>query len=174
MIAKYPTPDDAMDFAKEADAVDLIQTAVRAIRNVRTSMNVPPSKKANVYVVSADENVRETFGSERAAFAMLARADEIIIQDNKDGIDEKAVSAIIPNAELYIPFEQLVDIAQETERLTKEKQRLTKEIARCEGMLGNEKFISKAPAAKVDEEKKKLETYRGLMEQVESRLEQLK
>ena len=174
MIAKYPTPDDAMDFAKEADAVDLIQTAVRAIRNVRTSMNVPPSKKANVYVVSSDENVRETFGSERAAFAMLARADEIIIQDNKDGIDEKAVSAIIPNAELYIPFEQLVDIAQETERLTKEKQRLTKEIARCEGMLGNEKFISKAPAAKVDEEKKKLETYRGLMEQVESRLEQLK
>ena len=174
MIAKYPTPDDAMGFAKEADAVDLIQTAVRAIRNVRTSMNVPPSKKANVYVVSADENVRETFGSERAAFAMLARADEIIIQDNKDGIDEKAVSAIIPNAELYIPFEQLVDIAQETERLTKEKQRLTKEIARCEGMLGNEKFISKAPAAKVDEEKKKLETYRGLMEQVESRLEQLK
>ena len=174
MVAKYPTPDDAMDFAKEADAVDLIQTAVRAIRNVRTSMNVPPSKKANVYVVSSDENVRETFGSERAAFAMLARADEIIIQDNKDGIDEKAVSAIIPNAELYIPFEQLVDIAQETERLTKEKQRLTKEIARCEGMLGNEKFISKAPAAKVDEEKKKLETYRGLMEQVESRLEQLK
>ncbi len=173
MISKYPVPDDAMNFESEAAAVDLIQAAVRAIRNVRTSMNVPPSKKANVYVVSSDESIRKTFDSERAAFATLARADEIIIQDNKDGIDEKAVSAIIPNAELYIPFEQLVDIAQELERLNKEKQRLAKEIARCEGMLSNEKFTLKAPAAKVEEERKKLETYRTLAEQVENRLAQL-
>ena len=174
MISEYPKADPALDFAKEAAETDTIQAAVKAIRNVRTSMNVPPSKKATVYVVSQDEGVRGVFEEGRVFFATLAKASEVIIQENKDGIDEKAVSALIPKAELCIPFDQLVDIDKEIERLSKEEQRLNKEIARCEGMLKNEKFISKAPAAKVEEEKQKLENYRTMLDQVKSRLEQLR
>ncbi len=174
MIADYPTFEEAMNFAREAEETDIIQSAVKAIRNVRTSMNVPPSKKANVYVVSEDENIRTVFEEGRVFFATLARAEEVIIQTDKSGIDEKAVSALIPNAQLCIPFDQLVDVQKEIERLSKEEQRLSKEIARCEGMLGNERFTSKAPAQKVEEEKQKLQTYKTMMDQVRNRLAQLR
>ena len=133
-------------------------------------MDVPPSKKTTIFVVSADEDIRRSFRDGMTYFSSLAKAEEVTIQSDKSGIPENAVSAIIAGAEFLIPFDQLVDIEKEKERLGKEKARLEKEIARCEGMLNNEKFISKAPAAKVEEEREKLKGYRQMMDQVTERL----
>ena len=106
-------------------------------------------------------------------FATLGYASEVILQKDKNGIGEDAVSAVIPQAAIYMPFAELVDVAKELERLTKEKERLVKELARVNGMLNNEKFVSKAPEAKINEEKAKLEKYTQMMSQVEERLSQL-
>ena len=174
MISEYPITDDEFAFIKEETDTEIIKDAVRAIRNTRTSLNVPPSKKATVYVVSNDENIRNIFSDGEAFFETLAKADNVIIQADKTGIEDNAVSAIIPGAEFCIPFEQLVDVEKEIKRLEAEEIRLTKEISRCEGMLGNEKFISKAPEKKVNEEKDKLEGYKKMMQQVKERLSQLR
>ena len=174
MISEYPVTDAEFAFAKEEADTEIIKDAVRAIRNTRTSLNVPPSKKATVYVVSNDENIRNIFSDGEAFFETLAKADNVIIQADKTGIEDNAVSAIIPGAEFCIPFEQLVDVEKEIKRLEAEEIRLTKEISRCEGMLGNEKFISKAPEKKVNEEKDKLEGYKKMMQQVKERLSQLR
>ena len=136
-------------------------------------MNVPPSKKATVIVVSDSEKVRSIFDNSRSFFATLGYASEVKIQNTKDGIDKDAVSAVIPEATIYIPFAELVDIDKEIERLNKEKARLEGELKRVNGMLNNERFISKAPQSKVDEEKAKLEKYTNMMEQVVERLASL-
>ena len=103
-------------------------------------------------------------------FAALAYAGEVIIQPDKKGIDDDAVSAVIPDAVIYMPFAELVDIEKEIERLNKEKERLTKELKRVDGMLNNPSFVSKAPEAKINEEKEKQAKYARMMEQVEERL----
>ena len=136
-------------------------------------MNVPPSKKATVIIVSEDENVRSIFETSKVFFATLGYASEVIIQEDKEGISQDAVSTVIENAVIYIPFAELVDIEKEIERLTKEKQKLIGEVKRVEGMLSNERFMSKAPEAKIVEEKAKLEKYSNMMTQVEERLAQL-
>ena len=174
MISKWPEFKENWNFAVEEKAVETIKDAVRSIRNVRTSMNVPPSKKAKVFVVSEKEDVRQIFEESKIFFAMLGYASEVVVQDNKDGIDEDAVSAVTADATIYMPFAELVDIEKERERLQKEEERLTKEIARSHGMLNNEKFMSKAPEAKVQEEKEKLAKYEAMMEQVKERLAALK
>ena len=174
MTASWPEYQEDWNFAKEEADVEQIKEAVRGIRAVRTELNVPPSKKASVYVVSADAGIRETFAHSRVFFATLAHAGEVHIQEDKTGIGEDAVSTVIPGASIYIPFAELVDLEKELERLGKEQQRLQKEIARSNGMLNNEKFVSKAPAAKVQEERDKLENYANMLKQVEERLEQLK
>ena len=174
MISSWPVYTADRSFAKEEKDIEIIKEAVRGIRNVRTEMNVAPSRKANVYVVSEDADILSTFTEGMLFFASLAYANEVMVQTDKDGIAEDAVSVVIPGATLYIPFAELVDIAQEIERLTKEQKRLQGELARVNGMLSNEKFISKAPEAKIAEEKEKLAKYTQMMEQVVSRLEQLK
>ena len=136
-------------------------------------MNVAPSRKASVYVVSANEEIRTVFEEGRLFFASLAYASDVQIQQDKTGIADDAVSVVIAEATLYIPFAELVDISQEIERLEKEKKRLTGELARVNGMLSNERFLSKAPEAKIAEEKEKLTKYTQMMEQVETRLKQL-
>ena len=173
MIADWPMHLAAWDFAKEEAAVELIKEAVRDIRAVRTEMNVPPSKKAKVYVVSEKPAIREIFTEGKVFFATLGFASEVLIQEHKVGIDEDAVSTVLPEAVIYIPFAELVDIEKEIERLKKEEERLKKELSRVTGMLNNEKFTSKAPAAKIQEEQAKLEKYSQMMEQVKQRLEQL-
>ena len=173
MISYWPEYREDWAFSAEKAAVEMIKEAVRAIRTVRTGMNVPPSRKATVYVVSEDAAVRETFEKGALFFASLGYASEVNVQADRTGIADDAVSAVIPQAVIYIPFAELVDIDKEIERLKKEEQRLTKELARVNGMLGNEKFISKAPQAKIDEEKAKLEKYTQMMEQVKQRLDQL-
>ncbi len=174
MISSWPVYKEEWNFAQDEKAVDTIKAAVRAIRNLRTGMNVPPSKKARVYVVSPKQEVREIFESSKSFFAFLGYASEVLVQSDKTGIDENAVSTLIHDASLYIPLEELVDIDKEIERLTKERTRLEGEIKRASGMLANPKFVDKAPASKVEEEKAKLEKYTEMAAQVEERLGQLK
>ena len=173
MISKWPEYTKAWEFEKEEGEIEIIKGAVRGIRNVRSEMNVPPSRKAQVFVVSENENTTNAFTEGKLFFEALAYASEVTIQKDKDGIAEDAVSVVIPNATLYIPFAELVDIKQEIERLQKEEKRLLGELSRVNGMLGNERFISKAPQAKIDEEKEKLQKYTQMMEQVKNRLQQL-
>ena len=174
MISSWPEYRGDWEYAQAAEEVELMKEAVRGIRNVRTQLNVPPSKKASVYVVSENADIRRTFEDGKVFFATLAKASEVFIQENREGIGEDAVSAMVPGANIYIPFAELVDIDKELERLEKEKERLTKEIARSDGMLKNERFVSKAPADKVQAERDKLTKYTQMMEQVETRLAQLK
>ena len=174
MIASWPEWKTEWDFKQDEKDVEMIKEAVRSIRGVRTEMNVPPSKKATVYVVAEDASVRETFEKGKVFFATLASASEVLVQTDKSGIAEDAVSAVIPQAVIYIPFAELIDIEKEIQRLEKEEGRLEKELARVNGMLSNERFISKAPQAKIDEEKGKLEKYTQMMEQVKERLAQLR
>ena len=170
MISAWPEYKEAWSFAEEEGSVELIKEAVRAIRNTRSSMNVPPSKKAKVYVVSESGQVRAVFEGSRSFFAALAYASEVCVQADKAGIGEDAVSALIPQAAVYMPFAELVDLEKELERLKKEEERLTKELARVNGMLNNEKFMSKAPQSKIDEEKEKLAKYTQMMTQVKEHL----
>ena len=170
MISAWPEFKEEWSFEKEEAEVELIKEAVRAIRNVRSSMNVPPSKKAHVIVVSEKPQVREVFEGSKAFFGTLSYASQVTVQEDKSGIGEDAVSALIPDAAVYMPFAELVDLEKEIERLKKEEERLTKELARVNGMLSNEKFISKAPQSKIDEEKEKLEKYTQMMNQVKEHL----
>ena len=173
MIASWPERKAKWDFEADEEAVEIIKEAVRSIRNVRTGMNVPPSKKAKVFVVSEDEAIRETFENGKVFFGTLGYASEVVVQADKAGIDEDAVSAVTSKAVIYMPFAELVDIEKEVERLHKEEEKLNKELARVKGMLSNERFVSKAPESKVAEEKAKLEKYTNMMEQVKERLKQL-
>ena len=170
MLAKWPEFKEEWNFKADEKAVETIKEAVRGIRNVRAEMNVSPKKKAQVYVVSEDAEIRDIFEQGKVFFATLGYASEVIIQDNKDGIGDDAVSSVIAGAVIYMPFAELVDIAKEKERLAKEEKRLNGEIKRCEGMLGNERFVSKAPEAKVQEEKDKLAKYQQMLEQVKEQI----
>ena len=174
MLAPWPEYTEEWNFAKEEADVETIKVLVKGIRNIRSEMNVPPSRKAKYFIVSPDADLCELFASHKDIYSQLISASEIDVQADKAGIPEDAVSVVIPNAVVYIPLEELVDMAKERERLEKEKAKLAKELARSNGMLNNEKFLSKAPQAKVDEEKAKLEKYKQLMEDVENRLAQLK
>ena len=173
MVSSWPEFKNEWSYEKEEKAVEIIKTAVKGIRNVRSEMNVAPSRKAEVFVVSEDQGILDVFEEGKLFFASLSYASEVKTQSDKNGIADDAVSVVIPGATLYIPFAELVDIAAEKERLEKEKKRLEGELKRSESMLTNEKFLSKAPQAKIDEEKAKQENYRQMMEQVESRLKSL-
>ena len=174
MISPWPVYDEKWNFEAEEAVVAHYQEIVRGIRNVRAEMNVPNARKATAYVVSEDASLRDglTFLSDSAK--QMASLSEFILKQDKEGIADDAVSVVVPDATVYLPLEDLIDFEQEIERLTKEQTRLTKEIARAKGMLNNEKFVSKAPEAKVQEEREKLETYEQMMTQVTERLNGLK
>ena len=173
MISKWPEYREEWNFKADEEAVDTIKAAVRAIRNLRTGMNVPPSKKASVYVVSEKSEIRERFEASKNFFATLGYANAVYVQEDKTGIDANAVSTVIHDAVLYIPLAELVDIDKEIERLKGEVKKLEGEIKRASGMLANPKFVDKAPAAKVEEERAKLAKYTEMKSQVEERLSQL-
>ena len=173
MISKWPEYTESRSFTEDEKNIETIKEAVRGIRNVRTEMNVAPSKKAHVFVVSEKDDIRNTFEEGKIFFASLAYASDVTIQGDKKGIADDAVSVVIANANIYIPFAELVDIKQEIERLKKEEKRLDSELARVNGMLNNERFMSKAPEAKIAEEREKLTKYTQMREQVVERLAQL-
>ncbi len=174
MLGEWPTYREAWNFPEEEEMLEHCKDLVKGVRNVRTQMDVPPSRKAKLFVVSGDRKLRETFEANREAYCHLASTGEVSVQADKDGIGEDAVSVVIPGAALYLPLEDLVDLEKEKERLEKERERLKKELARSRGMLSNEKFLSKAPEAKVQAEKEKLAGYEQMMAQVEERLAQMK
>ncbi|NLK74355.1 MAG: valine--tRNA ligase [Clostridiales bacterium] len=172
MISAWPEYEAKYEYSKEEEAVELIKAAVKGIRNVRSEMNVPPSKKATVIVVSESDKIRDIFTESKVFFATLGHSDNVIIQENKAGVPDNAVSTVVPGVTVYMPFEDLVDIEKEIERLNKEKERLEGELKRVKGMLANENFVKKAPESKIAEEKAKLEKYTDMMNQVLERLAQ--
>ena len=173
MISSWPVFKDEWNFEADETAVEAIKAAVRGIRNVRTGMNVPPSKKAKVIIVTENEEVKNIFENGKAFFGFLAYASEVVLQADETGIDKDAVSTVIHQATIYMPFAELVDIAEEKARLAKEVDKLKKEVARATGMLNNPNFVSKAPEAKIQAEREKLDKYTQMLKQVEERLEAL-
>ncbi|WP_026504448.1 valine--tRNA ligase [Butyrivibrio sp. NC3005] len=173
MISSWPVYSNERHFEKDEHDIEIIKEAVRNIRNVRSQMNVAPSRKAKVFVVSEDENMLNVFTTGKLFFESLAYASESVCQKNKDGISDDAVSVVIPGANIYIPFAELVDLSAEIERLTKEMKKMEGELKRSEAMLSNEKFLSKAPEAKIAEEKAKQQKYQQQYDQIKERLSQL-
>jgi valyl-tRNA synthetase len=174
MLSQWPRYCPDWSFPAEERALEHCKDLVKAVRNVRSQMDVPPSRKAKLVIVSENEEVREIFDNNREVYVNLAFTSEILVQADKNGIAEDAVSIVIPDAVAYLPLEDLVDFEKERERLLKEKERLEKELERSEKMLGNEKFVSRAPASKIQEEKDKQAKYKQMMAQVLQRLEQMK
>lgn len=174
MLSDWPQYKPEWNFAEDEAAIEHCKDLVKGVRNVRTQMEVPPSRKAKLFIVSEDADVRAIFEKNREVYINLAFTSEIIVESDKCGIGEDAVSVVIPDAVVYLPLEDLVDFEKEKERLNKEKEKLTKELARSRGMLSNEKFLSNAKPEKVQEEKEKLEKYEQMMAQVEERLAQMK
>ena len=174
MMSDWPVYEKDWNFPIAENIVDHYKEIIRSIRNVRAEMNVPNSRKATAYVVCEDEQLGSGLAMLSNAAQNMAALNKLVLQKTTEGIAEDAVSIVVPDATVYLPLEELIDFEQEIERLTKEEERLTKEIARSNGMLNNEKFVSKAPAAKVQEEREKLETYQQMMAQVKERLEGLK
>ncbi|MBS5799067.1 MAG: valine--tRNA ligase [Clostridiales bacterium] len=171
MISNWPVYKEEWNFQVEEEEISLIKEAVRSIRNVRSEMNVPPSRKAQVFVVSENEKVLDIFNRGKVFFATLASASEVIMQKDKAGIDEDAVSAVIPETVLYMPLAELVDFEKEIERLTKEKAKLQSEVDRVVKKLSNEGFVAKAPAKLIEEEKAKQAKYEAMLAEVVARLE---
>ena len=174
MLSKWPEYKSEWNFPEAEAAIEHCKDLVKGLRNVRTQMEVPPSRKAKLYIVSDNAAVRKDFEENKDVYVNLASASEILVQVDKNGISDDAVSVVIPGAVAYLPLEDLVDFEKEKERLTKEKEKLEKELARSKGMLSNEKFLNNAKPEKVQEEKEKLEKYEQMMAQVLERLAQMK
>ena len=173
MVSDWPVYSKLRDFSEDESKVERIKAAVSGIRNIRGEMNVPPSRKAKVIVVSEDEKVRDIFAENMSFFTTLALASEVSVQADREGIADDAVSVVIEGGTIYIPFAELVDIEKELQRLKKEEERLVKELERSEKMLSNPGFVNKAPQAKIDEEKAKQEKYQGMLNGVRERLASL-
>ena len=174
MLSKWPEFTSEFDFEEDEKAIELMKEAIKNIRNIRAEMNVAPSKKAKVFVVSENEDVRNIFEHGKVFFATLAYASEVVVQADKTGIDDDAVSTVIHNGVIYTPFAELVDIAKEKERLSKEREKLIKEVERVEKKLSNQGFVSKAPEKVIAEEKAKMEKYSTMLKAVEEQIERLK
>ncbi|MBO4873488.1 MAG: valine--tRNA ligase [Lachnospiraceae bacterium] len=173
MLSAWPQFDEALSFPEEEQRIEWAKDVVRGVRQIRVDMNVAPSKKIHLSLVSEDPAVRDSFEKSRDFLSSLANASGISVQADKAGIPADAVSSVTGAAALFIPLDELVDKAKEIERLSGELKRLEGELARSNGMLSNEKFISRAPQAKIDEEKAKLAKYQKMFAEVEARLAQL-
>lgn len=171
MVAKWCEYDDSLDFEQEQSQLEMIKGAIKAIRNLRAEMNVPPSKKAKLVIVTGKADV---FGKGEAFFKKLASAGDVVVTDDRALIPENSVSLVVEGAEIFMPQGDLVDIEKEIERLTAEKKRLEGEIKRVEGKLSNEGFIKKAPPAVIEQEQEKGKKYSEMLKKVIAGLENLK
>ena len=170
MMSEWPKYTEELCFPADENVMEHVKAVTRGIRNMRSEMDVPNSRKTKVYMICGDAAICEGIESFKESVKPLMMANDIIIRPTKEGVDDNAVSIVVPDAVVYLPLDELVDLEQERERLTKEEERLNKEIRRAEGMLSNEKFVSKAPAAKVQEERDKLEKYTQMLAQVKERM----
>ena len=170
MMSEWPKYKEEWNFAQDEFVMERVKAVTRGIRNIRAEMDVPNNRKTNVFIVSEKEELTKAIEGFKQSVMPLMLASDIIVQSTKEGIEDNAVSIVVPDAVVYLPLEDLVDFEQEKERLTKEEERLNKEIKRAKGMLANEKFVSKAPEAKVQEERDKLEKYEQMLAQVKERM----
>ena len=169
IIAEWPQYDESLDFRAECGAMERVIAAIRALRNVRAQMNVPPSKKAKLYVVS---EYADSFNADTAVFfTKLASASEVVLVNSYDA--DGSVSVVSEGAKLYIPMAEIVDLEKERARLEKEKENAEKEIARVNGKLSNASFTDKAPAAVVEAERAKLAKYTEMLANVKDMLAKL-
>lgn len=168
MISNWPKSDEKFNFKDEEEQIEKLKSIIVGIRNARNKMNVHPSKKAKLIFVT--NKYKDLIENSKLFLEKLGFGSEVIIQETKENIDSNAISILESNLELYIPFEDLVDLKAEKERLENEKFRLEKEVERGEKMLSNPGFINKAPESKVQEEKQKLAKYKELLSAVEERL----
>ena len=173
MLSKWPEFKQELNFIKEEEKIELIKTAIKGIRNIRSEMNVPNSKKAQIIISSNNDLVNDTFKTSEVFFKTLAFASDIIIEEHKNA-PEGALSVVIPNGVLYMPFDELVDIEKELDRLNKEKEKLIKEVERVEKKLSNQGFVSKAPEKVILEEKEKMNKYKDMLEKVKEQIKSLK
>ena len=171
MISKWPKYSESLDFAEAEKQMQIIMDAIRSVRNIRSQMNVVPSKKAKLIIVAKDTSVFENSSS---YFEKLASASETVVTSVKDGIDDNAVNVVVEGATIYIPLDDLVDREKEIERLEKELKTLEGEIKRVEGKLSNEGFVKKAPAKVIEEERAKGEKYAKMLAEVKESLSKLK
>ncbi len=167
--AEYPHYDEKDDMQLEEEKMNLIMDGIRSVRNVRTEMNVPPSKKAKTIIVPTDEK-KEAMEDGKEYFKSLASASDVEIKNDKSGIPEDAVSVVIDGVEIFIPLDELVDFEKEKERLNKEKKKAISEIKRVEGKLNNPGFMNKAPDKLIEEEKQKKEKFEEMLKTIEERL----
>ena len=167
VISDWPKADSSLNFPKEADEMEMIMDAVKAVRNKRAEMNIPPSKKASMIIVTDKEDV---FSLGAVFFEKLASASSVTISSDMSGVDENSVAVIVDGAQIYMPMGELVDTEKEIARLNEEKKKLLSEIKRVEGKLSNEGFVAKAPAKVVEEEKAKGEKYKQMLSSVEESL----
>ena len=174
MLSAWPVYREDFAFPHEEKGISMVKEAVRAVRNIRAERNVAPSRKAKIYVVSGSDEVLDTFREDEVFFKTLAFASDLELQKDKAGVPDGSISAVLPAETLYIPLADLLDVQAEIARLQKEEKRLQGELKRSAGMLSNEKFLAKAPAAKIEAEKEKQKQYEVQMEGVRKELEQLR
>ena len=167
VISDWPKADSSLDFPVEANDMEMIMDAVKAVRNKRAEMNIPPSKKASMIIVTDKADV---FSKGSVFFEKLASASNVTIAKDSAGVDENSAHVIVDGAQIYMPMGELVDTEKEIARLNDEKKRLLSEIKRVEGKLSNEGFVAKAPAHVVEEEKAKGEKYKQMLQNVEESL----
>ena len=173
MLESWPKYEEGFDFASDAECMDGIMELVRAIRNVRAEMNVPPAKRAHMFIVTAEANVNSV--REAAPyFNKLAGASEVTVKLDKEGIAPDAVSVVSRVGDAFIPLNELIDIEKELARLDKERVRIEGEIKRAEGKLSNQGFMAKAPEKVVNEERAKLAAAKELYEKLLARIAELK
>lgn len=173
MMSSWPIYKDEWNFPADETAVEHIKDITRGIRNMRAEMNVPNNRRTKVFVISEDAELLAGVDAMKDSVLPLMLANEIVTDNEKKDVAEDAVSIVVPGSTVYLPLEDLVDFEQELERLKKEEEKLIKEIARAKGMLSNERFVSKAPEAKVQEEKEKLEKYTQMLANVQERMKGL-
>ena len=172
-ISEWPTYEEELKDEKSEKDMEFVMEAIKSLRNLRAEMNVPPSRKAKVMAYASAE-AKDAFINGAAYLEKLASASEVTFLDNKENLDKNLVSVVVKGGELFLPLLDLVDREKELERLDKEKKKLEGEIKRVEGKLSNERFVSKAPEAVVNEERAKGEKYKEMLEAVLERIDALK
>lgn len=171
MTAEWPKFEEKYAFQKEEQEIEKLKDVIIGIRNIRNNMNVHPSRKSKLIVVT--ENYKDLINESESILNKLGFAESIELKNNKNGIPSNAVSVVTDGIEVFMPFEDLVDLEAEKERLQNEKTKLESEVARATKMLSNPGFVNKAPEAKINEEKAKLTKYQEMLDSVNERLKNI-
>ena len=171
MTAEWPKFEEKYAFQKEEQEIEKLKDVIIGIRNIRNNMNVHPSRKSKLIVVT--ENYKNLINESESILNKLGFAESIELKNNKNGIPSNAVSVVTDGIEVFMPFEDLVDLEAEKERLQNEKTKLESEVARATKMLSNPGFVNKAPEAKINEEKAKLVKYQEMLDSVNERLKNI-